>query len=133
MEYQEANRAQRVYELFSDVNCKTPWVSPRTINVQAVVNAIINAITQPPYQRLFDPSGFDLETFLFRLSDASLEQQLLVYLEYISKDDDRYEVDRPSTEIIKIDKDNHILTIQIGFRLLPPDGQVYTFIGRIRV
>lgn len=131
-EYLLANVPDKQIEIFSDLNTKTPWQGSRVKNLEAVVRAIFNAIRQPPYQRMFDPTGFDLEVFLFRLNTSVIEEKLRNYMDYISKDDPRYEPIAQETRIINIDKDNHLVTIRIGFRL-SQDGNNYTFVGRIRV
>lgn len=132
-EFQEPFRPIKEVELFSDLNTKTPWTGSRVRNVNAVVRAIFSAIKQPPLQRMFDPSGFDLESLLFRLSSDAIEQQLKNYLDSVAQDDDRYEMVRNQTQILSADKDNNYLTIQIAFRLLPAGETVYTVIGGIRV
>ena len=126
----DATRVQT--EIFSDLNTKTPGISSRVYNISAVVRAIKTAITQPPWQRLFDISGFDPEAFLFRLSDEAIESEIQDYLFYISQDDPRWDVDRNNTKLMYFDKDNHIIVCQLAFTIAGSDS-VYTFTGNIRI
>lgn len=120
-------------KLFSDLNTKTPGVSSEVINLEAIVRRIMNAINQPPMQRLWDPSGLDKESFLFRISDAGIETQVRNYLDKITRDDPTYKVDRQNTQIIALDKDNHLLLMQIAFTIPQQNDAIYTFAGNIRI
>lgn len=131
-EPQRSGEPRQVKEVFSDLNTQTPWLGLRVLNVAAVVRAIMSALTQPPYQRLFDPSGFNLESYLFRLSETAVEVEIQNYLDYIAKDDPRYYPDRANTRIESIDKDNHVLLVQVAFRLSTEKDMIYRFTARVR-
>lgn len=120
-------------ELFSDLNTRTPGKSSRVLNLEAIARRIMNAINQPPYQRLWDPSGLDKESFLFRISDQGIEVQVKNYLTKITADDPTYNVDRTNTKIMSLDKDNHTLLMQLAFTIPSNAGAVYVFSGRIRI
>ena len=119
-------------EVFSDLNTRTPGVSRRVLNALAIRNAIFNGLTQPKMQRLWRPKGFNIEDFLFRLSEAAIEEEIRNYIHSMEEDDPRFEMNRELTRITSIDKDLHVLEVQLAFTIPPANSMIYTAKGPIR-
>ena len=122
----------REVEIYSDLNTQTPGLSSRVLNARAIRNAIFNGLLQPKMQRLWRPKGFNIEDFLFRLSEAAVEEEIRNYVRSMEDDDPRFEMIRELTRILIMDKEHHLMDVQLAFSIPPLNEIVYTARGTIR-
>jgi hypothetical protein len=119
--------------IYSDLNRKDSRANPRVTDFDAVINALENAITQPPRQRLFRPNGGNFDDLLFKL-DVDTEFRIKTLLYTLSQGEPRARLVYNETivEPYGDPTDRRIWRVIAKFRIKGFEQQTFTRVAFLR-